>query len=221
MPITFITNAQFLVRYDRRWVGKNMLDDGMAATEADLLDTGTVAGARLEQLIQEASELVMAAGAVGARYSVNDLVTYGGQLLVRIVSDLTVGLILKRRARALTDENELSGPYAEAMGYLEQLRRGGADLLGRAGRPGSRAPRGSHNAPDPRLPTPHVDTIRFTVVREHPTAVLTGVTNGSRSQDSRPDPHLRGLPDRDQHPEREQPGFLPGDDRRVLRRDVR
>lgn len=124
MPITFITNAQFLVRYDRRWVGKNMLDDGTSATEADLLDTGTVAGGRLEQLIQEASELVMAAAAVGARYSVNDLVTYGGQLLVRIVSDLTVGLILKRRARALTDENELSGPYAEAMGYLEQLRRG-------------------------------------------------------------------------------------------------
>ena len=124
MPITFITNAQFLVRYDARWVGKNMLDDGTAASAADLADEGSVPGARLEQLIQEASELVMAAGAVGARYSVSDLVTYGGQLLVRIVSDLTVGLILKRRARALTDENQLSGPYAEAMGYLEQLRRG-------------------------------------------------------------------------------------------------
>jgi len=120
----FITNSQFLVRYDGRWVGKNVLDDGTAASVASLASPLTPGGMVLEQFIEEASEDVMAAAAVGARYSTSDLVTYGGQLLVRIVSDLTMGKILKRRARALTDEKMLSGPYDEALQYLEQLRRG-------------------------------------------------------------------------------------------------
>lgn len=124
MPITFATNAQFLTRYDARWVGKNMLDDGTAASAASLADTSSTAGSRLQTMIQEASEIIMAAAAVGARYAVADLVTYGGQLLVRITCDLTMGLVLKRRGRAVTDESQLSGPYAEALGYLEQLRRG-------------------------------------------------------------------------------------------------
>lgn len=122
--ISFCSNSQFLLRYDGRWVGKNVLDDGTAATVADLADPLTTGGAVLAAFIAEASEDVMAAAAVGARYSVDDISTYGGSLLVRIVSDLTMGKILKRRARAVTDEKSLSGPYDEALAYLEQLRRG-------------------------------------------------------------------------------------------------
>lgn len=121
---TFVSNAQFLVLYDGRWVGKNVLDDGTASTVASLQDPTSPGGLVLAALILEASEMLMAAAAVGARYSITDIATYGGSLLIRIVSDLTMGLILKRRARALSDEAALSGPYAEALQYLEQLRRG-------------------------------------------------------------------------------------------------
>lgn len=123
MP-TFITNSQFLVRYDARWVGKNITDTGVAATQAEMIDPLSGPGSVIAAFTAEASEIVMAAAAVGARYSEADLTTYGGQLLVRIVSDLTMGLILKRRARATQDAEALSQPYAEALEYIEQLRRG-------------------------------------------------------------------------------------------------
>lgn len=118
MP-SFITAAQFLTRYDYRWVGQNITDTGTPATES-----GVLASPVLAALIADASDDVMAAAAVGDRYSVDDLATYGGNLLVRIVADLTMGLILKRRARAVKDEKDLSGPYTEAMDKLEALRRG-------------------------------------------------------------------------------------------------
>ena len=124
----FLDNTSFLIRYDWRWVAKNVTDgttltNNVAATLSEL-QGATGGGAVLATLITEASELVMAASAVGARYTEDDLRTYGGSLLTRIVADLTMGLVLKRRGRALTDEDELSKPYAEALEYLEQLRRG-------------------------------------------------------------------------------------------------
>lgn len=124
----FLSNDDMLKRYDWRWIAKNVTDgttltNNVAATLAEL-QGATGGGAVLTILITEASELLMGAAAVGARYTENDLRTYGGSLLTRIVADLTMGLILKRRARALTDEDELSKPYAEALAYLEQLRRG-------------------------------------------------------------------------------------------------
>ncbi len=126
----FVTNAQFFVRYDWRWVAKNVLDispgTGLvaAATLAQLLDTSSVAGTVVYECLFEASEMLVAAAAVGARYTVEELVAAGGRLLIRVVCDLCVGLILKRRGRAVTDENALSQPYNEALGYLEALRRG-------------------------------------------------------------------------------------------------
>lgn len=120
----FVTNTEFLIRYDGRWVGKNLNDDGTAATISQMQNESSAPGLVLKSLISEASELLMGAAAVGARYSEADLRTYGGSLLTRIVSDLTVGLILKRRARALTDQDALSQSYNEALQYLEQLRRG-------------------------------------------------------------------------------------------------
>lgn len=133
----FLSNSDFLIRYDWRWCAKNLTDgttltNNVAATLAELQGT-TGGGAVLTILLTEASELVMAAAAVGARYTEADIRSRpldnppymgGGALLARIVADLTMGLILKRRARALTDEDELSKPYAEALAYLEQLRRG-------------------------------------------------------------------------------------------------
>lgn len=124
MPIYFITNAQLLDRYDYRWIGQQMLDTAAAATQADLLNSGSTAGGRLQAFIGEASEMLMAAAAVGDRYNAADIQTYGGQLLIRIVSDLTMGLILKRRARPVESDEALTRAYDEALGYLEQLRQG-------------------------------------------------------------------------------------------------
>ncbi len=121
---TFVSNTSFLQLYDGRWVGKNVLDDGTAASVASLQDPTSPGGIVLAAILLEASEMVMAAAAVGARYSISDLATYGGSLLIRVTSDLAMGLLLKRRARAVTDERALSKPYSEALDFLEQLRRG-------------------------------------------------------------------------------------------------
>lgn len=130
----FVTNAQFLSRFDWRWVAKNVSDTGAVAvpppvTAATLatyaeLTGATGIGATLNQLITDAEELVMGAACVAARYSQADLLTYGGNLLARIVCGLTIGLVVQRRGRAVADDKEYSQPYTEALDYLEQLRRG-------------------------------------------------------------------------------------------------
>lgn len=127
----FLTNTQFLDRVDWRWVAKNILDSATVSsssatppTYSELIDTGSTAGARLEQLITDASEKLMAAAAVGARYTEDDVRTHGGNLVLSIVSGLSVGPILQRRVRATSDESSLNLMYTEALDYIEQLRRG-------------------------------------------------------------------------------------------------
>lgn len=133
-PVLFITNEQFFSMNDWRWVAKQVLDDGSAATLTALLDPTTIAGGIVQSFIAQASEMTMSAAAVGDRYNTqnnpllppiaNDLALYGGTLLVRIVGDLTMGLILKRRARGAKDQEALTLAYTEALGYLEQMRQG-------------------------------------------------------------------------------------------------
>jgi hypothetical protein len=125
-PLLFATNAQILDRFDGRWIGMNLLDTGASATVANLLDltTPNVAATRLQSLIGDASEMLMSAAAVGARYAVADLTTYGGNLVVNITCGLAMGPILKRRSRPVTANKMISDAYNEAMQYIEQLRRG-------------------------------------------------------------------------------------------------
>lgn len=118
MP-AFITTADLIVRYDHRWIGQNITDNGIPATEAEVLSS-----TKLNAFIEEASEAVMGAAAVGDRYSLSDLTTYGGVLLKRIVCDLVIGAILKRRVRANKDNEAFTTAYEEALNYLELLRRG-------------------------------------------------------------------------------------------------
>lgn len=122
--MSFVTNTAFLQRYDWRWIAKNTTDTGVAASLTDLQNENSAPGGILQTFLDEASEMVMGAAAVGARYSQDDLTIYGGSLLVRIVCDLTMGLVLKRRGRPTEDAESLSQPYAEALEYLELLRRG-------------------------------------------------------------------------------------------------
>ena len=140
--IPFVTNSEFLLRFDWRWISKNVLDNNSAATLIQLQTPTDPGGDVLAEFLSEASEDLMGAAAVAARYSEADIRTYGGSLCTRIVSDLTMGKILKRRGRALSDESALSMPYNEALGYLEQLRRGeriffAVPLVPEAGLPGT------------------------------------------------------------------------------------
>jgi hypothetical protein len=126
----FVTNEEFFVAYDWRWVAKQVLDGVSASSSAappglaELQSTSTPAGSVVYTLIQQASDLVLAAATIGGRYSPDDVSAYGGTLLKRITCDLTMGLVLKRRAMAMADLEKLFKPYAEALEYLELLRRG-------------------------------------------------------------------------------------------------
>jgi hypothetical protein len=123
----------------------NLLDNGQFATVSQILDVSfsgtppnnatynTVAGGRLQQLTGDASEMLMSAASVAARYLPTDLLPNyaitpfypgGGNLMISIVCGLTFGPVLKRRGRATKDWENLSAAYAEAMGYIEQLRKG-------------------------------------------------------------------------------------------------
>lgn len=128
----FLTNTQFLQRYDWRWVAKNVYDDGAvgvtgaagAATLAELQAGTTNGGAVLTQMIADAEALLMSAAAVSNRYTATQIAAYDPVLAARIVSDLTVGEVLKRRARAVADESVLNAAYTAALDQLEALRRG-------------------------------------------------------------------------------------------------
>ena len=126
----FVTNDEFMVRDDWRWVAKNLLDGPSASSsvappsQAEMGLSSTPAGSVLYALIEEASDMVLAAATIGGRYSADDVATYGGSLLKRITCNLTMGLVLLRRGRSTKDLEEQFQPYQDALEYLELLRRG-------------------------------------------------------------------------------------------------
>lgn len=134
---SFITNQQFFDRYDGRWIGKNINDDGTAATITEMTAISSLgpppwlipvytnpSGQRVQQLLMDASEELMSAAAVGARYTEDQLREFGGNLLLNIVSGLAIGVILQRRGRAVEDFEKLSASYTLARERVEELRRG-------------------------------------------------------------------------------------------------
>lgn len=127
--LVFCTNQNVLDRFDGRWIGQNLLDNGQSATIAQMTDPVfpapyTGPALLLQNLIADASEILLSAASVSARYSVQDLQQYGGNLLINITAGLAMGPILKRRGRVVTTSKMISDAYNEAMSYIEQLRRG-------------------------------------------------------------------------------------------------
>lgn len=123
----YLISADTLFNFcDWRVVAKNILDTepGSVATLAQLTNTSSAAGARLQTLIGSASEMLLAAACGQARYSLADIQTYGGGLRDMIVAWLTVGPILARRERPGDDEESLALSYKMAVNYLEQLQNG-------------------------------------------------------------------------------------------------
>jgi hypothetical protein len=95
-----------------------------AAQLNDLLDPTTVSGARVAEFINVGEDMLFGATVIGDRYSVQDVVQFGGALARWIVAYLTIGPVLGRRTRAVTDEQFLSLNYTRAENYVESLRRG-------------------------------------------------------------------------------------------------
>lgn len=128
MP-SFLTNTEMTTRYDWRWLAQNLVE-GATITGAvtpptlAILQGVSGAGATLATLIEDASDLVMGAAAIGNRYSVDDVTTYGGSLLKWLTAGLTLGGVLKRRVRASDQDAAFAKAYEEALEYLELLRRG-------------------------------------------------------------------------------------------------
>ena len=131
---TFATNTQILAFFDWRWLYKNLVDlqQGQqyqdAAAYADISSqTGNLpynVGATLATLAAAASEELMSAAAVAARYSVSDLQTYGGMQAVEISAALTIARVMGRRIRA-TPQEKLYGARADwGESQIEALRRG-------------------------------------------------------------------------------------------------
>lgn len=148
----FISNTDFFNYVDSRWVAKNLLDDGTAPTLATMTNTSTPAGARLLVLITCAAEELMSAAAVGARYTENDLRTYGGEMVKQINAGLALGPILERRNRAVTDSKELSATYDRAADRVEQLRRGERIFFAVPNVPEAGLPESASMAPPPLNP---------------------------------------------------------------------
>jgi len=94
----------------------------------------------------------MSAAAVGARYTVNDLVVYGGNLVKSITAGLALGPILERRGRAVEDFAKLSASYNRAADRVEQLRRGERIFFAVPDVPEAGLPESASMAPRPPNP---------------------------------------------------------------------
>jgi phage gp36-like protein len=112
----------FLARYDSRAIGQYVADNGVLVSPADL-QTNT----NLLAILTDASAMLEAAALVGGRYrpaDLNNLISsslVGAGLIKRIVSDLAMGLLRKRRGMS---EDQPFPAFEDALRQLELLRKG-------------------------------------------------------------------------------------------------
>lgn len=130
--MAFLTATQFTQLYDARRIRDFVSDTDARASAADITNPSTAAGAIVAFILEQASELIVAACSVAKKYTrdqLNGLVTSttltpSGYLLQRLTADLAFALLVKRRALPAGEVEKLAPAYAEAMSYLESLRRG-------------------------------------------------------------------------------------------------
>lgn len=127
----FLTATEFLDRYDARLSRQRLLDRGQDADLEDLTDESTDAGRRLRTAIDDAEGLLVSAAAVGTRYRVKDLldvvnagVSASASTIKRVVADLALGIVLKRRSLPAEEFKQLAPGYDEAVAFLQLIRSG-------------------------------------------------------------------------------------------------
>ena len=122
----YVTGAQFLARYDQKYVAQLLSDTGTAVTD---LPNDPV----LNQLLGDASAELESALLVGGRYNPSDITALlatdlsgnflyvGANKVVRIICDLAMGMLRDRRAMP---ESDPFPPFIHALQELELLRKG-------------------------------------------------------------------------------------------------
>lgn len=115
---SLLSPGEFLKRYDVRTVGDLCSDTGTRITSDALPSNPNLLAA-----LDDAQGLVEAATLVSSRYLPADLSTLTGtgqRLLFRILADLTIGLLYKRRP----DKGDPPRAFTDAMDWLDLLRKG-------------------------------------------------------------------------------------------------
>ncbi len=120
-PLSTLTSycsaTDFLDRYDWRPIAQLMNDAiSVAVTAANLADTGTDEGRRLNKILLDCSGEIEASALIGGRYRPEDLQALTGAsaaYLKRIVADLAIGRCYERRPQ--------QNPWAQATATARQL----------------------------------------------------------------------------------------------------
>lgn len=130
--MAFCTVDQFLRSHDNRVIREHLSDDGKPLAQADLEGNEI-----LEQLINEATDMIRAAVQVRSKYTFEELDEMAegringegepyqyGFYLRRLCANLTFGLLLMRRGRPAADIDRLAPGFRMAQFDLQQLREG-------------------------------------------------------------------------------------------------
>lgn len=121
------TATDLLRRYDIRRIGDLVNDNDTRATEADLQNPSTPAGAVVNTALSDASGLINSAILAGRRYTLANLAnmtTDSKALLVRICCDLAYSFLVTRRGYGAADLEAMTSRAKESEMILEQLRQG-------------------------------------------------------------------------------------------------
>jgi hypothetical protein len=120
----YATAAKLLELYDSRRIGQMVSDSGTVPNAAALLTNQIVAS-----MLAAASDEVLAAAAVGNRYTAADLDTLaagtdaGARLIQSITCHIAFGLLVNRRGYAADEFSNLVPMWKWAQDYLTLLRK--------------------------------------------------------------------------------------------------
>lgn len=125
--VAHATAADLLQRYDIRRLGDLVNDNDTRASDVDLKNANTPAGAVVNTALTDASGLVNSAILAGRRYTLADLAgmtVESRALLVRICCDLAYSFLVTRRGYGAADLEAMTSRAKESEMILEQLRQG-------------------------------------------------------------------------------------------------
>lgn len=128
--MAFCTVNQFLATVDNRVVKEHLSDSGSPLNQSDLEDNDI-----LNQLLNEATEMIRSAVQVRNKYTFEELDTMAagevdgvayqyGFYLRRLTAALAYGLLMMRRGRPASDIAKLAPQFSMALADLERLRAG-------------------------------------------------------------------------------------------------
>lgn len=120
--MAYATTGDMKKRYDVRRLGELSRDDG-GRDSPDQLDSNEV----LLQMLDDASAMLESSMMVGGRYTRLDLAELDDtqkNMLIRLICDLTYGLLVQRRGFNESEQQLLAPGFKQAIGMLDNLEQG-------------------------------------------------------------------------------------------------